>query len=57
MPGGSHPDPMVRPIIEMDSSIRTLYEEGKIDARAALDKAIDKELFKDLLDEREDSVG
>ena len=57
MPGGSHPDPMVRPMIEMDASIRTLYEEGKIDARAALDKAIDKELFKDLLDEREDSVG
>ena len=53
MPGGSHPDPMVRPTIEMDASIRTLYEEEKIYARAALDKAIDNELFKDLLDERE----
>ncbi len=40
-------------MIEMDASIRALYEEGKIDARAAHDKAIDKELFKDILDERE----
>ncbi len=40
-------------MIEMDASIRALYEEGKIDARAALDKAIDKELFNDILDERE----
>jgi twitching motility protein PilT len=40
-------------MIEMDTSIRTLFEEGKIDARAAHDKAIDKELFKDILNERE----
>ena len=40
-------------MIEMDASIRALYEEGMIDARAAIDKAIDKELFNDLLGERE----
>ncbi|MCG6922797.1 MAG: type IV pilus twitching motility protein PilT [Acidobacteria bacterium] len=35
-------------MIDMDSSIRKLYEEGLIGARAALDKAIDKANFKDL---------
>jgi twitching motility protein PilT len=35
-------------MIDMDSSIRKLYEAGRITARAALDKAIDKEQFKDL---------
>jgi twitching motility protein PilT len=37
-------------MIDMDSSIRKLYEEGVIGARAALDKAIDKSSFKDLLE-------
>ncbi|HEY6141363.1 MAG TPA: type IV pilus twitching motility protein PilT [Thermoanaerobaculia bacterium] len=37
-------------MIDMDTSIKRLFEEGKISARAAYDKAIDKELFKDLLD-------
>ena len=32
-------------MIEMDASIRALYEEGMIDAGAAIDKAIDKELL------------
>ncbi len=34
----------------MDSSIKRLFEEGKVSARAAYDKAIDKEIFKDSLD-------
>jgi len=38
-------------MIDMDSSIRRLYEEGKVSARAAHDKAIDKSLFKDLVEE------
>ncbi len=38
-------------MIDMDASIRTLYEEGLVTARAAYDKAIDKELFKDIMDE------
>jgi twitching motility protein PilT len=37
-------------MIDMDSSIRKLYDEKKISARAALDKAIDKSQFKDLID-------
>ena len=37
-------------MIDMDSSIRKLYDEKKISARAALDKAIDKSLFKDLME-------
>jgi len=37
-------------MIDMDTSIKRLFEEGKISARAAYDKAIDKELFKNLLD-------
>jgi twitching motility protein PilT len=35
-------------MIDMDSSIRRLYDEKKISARAALDKAIDKTVFKDV---------
>jgi twitching motility protein PilT len=35
-------------MIDMDSSIRKLYDDGVIGARAALDKAIDKSNFKDL---------
>jgi twitching motility protein PilT len=35
-------------MIDMDSSIRRLFDEEKITARAALDKAIDKSLFKDV---------
>jgi Tfp pilus assembly pilus retraction ATPase PilT len=38
-------------MIDMDSSIRRLYDEKKISARAAIDKAIDKSQFKDLLAE------
>ncbi len=38
-------------MIDMDTSIRQLYEEGVVSARAAYDKAIDKELFKDIVDE------
>ena len=38
-------------MIDMDSSIRALYEEGIISARAAYDKAIDKEVFKDIVEE------
>ena len=38
-------------MIEMDGSIRALYEEGIVTARAAFDKAVDKELFKDIMDE------
>ena len=37
-------------MIDMDSSIRQLYDEKKISARAALDKAIDKSQFKDLVE-------
>ena len=37
-------------MIDMDSSIRKLFEEGKITARAAYDKAIDKEQFKSALE-------
>jgi twitching motility protein PilT len=36
-------------MIDMDTSIKRLFEEGKVSARAAYDKAIDKELFKDAL--------
>jgi twitching motility protein PilT len=35
-------------MMDMDSSIRKLYEAKRITARAAYDKAIDKEQFKDL---------
>jgi len=37
-------------MIDMDSSIRKLYDEKKITARAAVDKAIDKSQFKDLIE-------
>jgi twitching motility protein PilT len=37
-------------MIDMDSSIKKLLEEKKISARAAFDKAIDKSLFKDLVE-------
>ncbi len=39
-------------MIDMDSSIRRLYEAGTVTARAAYDKAIDKEQFKDLLEKQ-----
>jgi twitching motility protein PilT len=35
-------------MVDMDTSIRRLYDQKQISARAALDKAIDKSLFKDL---------
>ena len=38
-------------MIDMDSSIRKLYEEGLITARAAYDKAIDKSTLEDLANE------
>ena len=38
-------------MIDMDTSIKRLFEEKKISARAAYDKAIDKSLFKDLVDD------
>jgi len=37
-------------MIDMDSSIRKLYDEKQITARAAIDKAIDKSQFKDLIE-------
>jgi twitching motility protein PilT len=36
-------------MIEMDTAIRELFEAGKVSARAAYDKAINKELFEDLI--------
>jgi twitching motility protein PilT len=36
-------------MIDMDGSIRRLYDEKKVSGRAAYDKAIDKEQFKDLV--------
>jgi twitching motility protein PilT len=38
-------------MIDMDTSIRNLFEEGIITARDAYDKAIDKEQFKDIIEE------
>jgi len=38
-------------MIDMDTAIRELYEAKLVTARAAYDKAIDKELFKDIMDE------
>jgi twitching motility protein PilT len=38
-------------MIDMDSAIRALYEQGLVTARDAYDKAIDKELFKDIVDQ------
>ena len=40
-------------MIDMDSSIRKLLEEEKITARAAYDKAIDKEQFKEMLEKEQ----
>ncbi len=37
-------------MIDMDASIRKLYDENKVSAQAAYDKAIDKELFKELVE-------
>jgi twitching motility protein PilT len=37
-------------MIDMDTSIRRLYEGKQISARAAFDKAIDKSIFKDLVE-------
>ena len=39
-------------MIDMDTSIKNLLEDGKVTARAAFDKAIDKELFRDLIDDK-----
>ena len=36
-------------MIDMDTSIKKLFEEGKVSAQAAYDKAIDKESFKEVL--------
>ena len=44
-------------MIDMDSSIRKLYDEKQITARAAIDKAIDKSQFKDLVEEGAASGG
>jgi twitching motility protein PilT len=38
-------------MIDMDGSIRRLFDEKKVTARAAYDKAIDKEQFKDILEQ------
>ena len=37
-------------MVDMDTSIKRLLEDGKVTARAAYDKAIDKEQFKDLVE-------
>jgi len=37
-------------MIDMDSSIRKLFEDNLVTARAAYEKAIDKDNFKDLLE-------
>ena len=44
-------------MIEMDGSIRALFDEGVITARAAYDKAIAKEQFRDLVGEEDVSVA
>jgi twitching motility protein PilT len=44
-------------MMEMDTSIRRLFEEGLIDARAAYDKAINKDMFKDLVEEVEGDIA
>ena len=36
-------------MIEMDTAIRALFDAGLITARAAYDKAINKDLFEDLV--------
>ena len=37
-------------MIDMDTPIRRLFDTGKVTARAAYDKAIDKEQFKELIE-------
>jgi twitching motility protein PilT len=37
-------------MVDMDTSIRRLFDAGKVTARAAYDKAIDKEQFKDVIE-------
>jgi hypothetical protein len=37
-------------MIDMDTSIRRLYEAGVVTAQAAYDKSIEKESFKDLME-------
>ena len=44
-------------MIDMDTSIRRLYDEGVVNGQAAYDKAIDKELFKDAIEERGEEGG
>jgi twitching motility protein PilT len=44
-------------MVDMDTAIRALYDEGLISSRSAYDKAIDKELFKDLFDEAPSMAG
>ncbi len=44
-------------MMEMDTAIRKLFEEGLVDARAAYDKAINKDMFKDLVDDVEGEFG
>jgi twitching motility protein PilT len=39
-------------MVDMDTSIRRLFEAGQITARAAYDKAIDKEQFKDVVEKK-----
>jgi twitching motility protein PilT len=39
-------------MVDMDSSIRRLYNEKKVTGRAAYDKAIDKESFKEIANEQ-----
>ncbi len=38
-------------MVDMDTSIRNLYDEGKVTAQAAYDKAIEKEAFAELLEQ------
>ena len=42
---------MKQGMIDMDTAIRELYEQNLVSARSAYDKAIDKELFKDIMEE------
>jgi twitching motility protein PilT len=44
-------------MIHMDGSIRKLYDEKKISARAAYDKAIDKEEFREILESEATSAA
>ncbi|MBW3563331.1 MAG: type IV pilus twitching motility protein PilT [Acidobacteria bacterium] len=44
-------------MIDMDGSIMKHLEEGRVSARAAYDKAIDKEQFKDYLEKEKESAA